>query len=152
MPDYQTMMELAKAKMQKEMPDEMSGVSVNPDLRTGWFNRLTAPNGAVAVKHTLRDNISYDPHTFGLLNFNQNDVEGILAHELTHVRQDRNRTLTERLLQSFTPQLPYAERGDELEAQQTEKNRNLANHVPNYGDINLPKDPLTQQLLKRQGK
>lgn len=127
---------LAKTQMQKEMPD-VAGTSIQP---MGWLSHALAPSGAQAITNPLTGSVYYNPAA--MEGQSQNEVTNTLAHELTHSRQAQSQPWSSRILgglkEAFSPSVPYEQRPYEMEAFQTERNRDLANHVGNYGDIQLP--------------
>lgn len=121
---------------------EMSDIRKPTIAPHGFMSKLFAPYGSLATTNPITGNISYDPEKMN--NLNNNEKENTMAHELTHVRQQQNTPFMKRLIAAVTPQLPYNERGSELEAFQTERDRSLKNHLsmpdPQTGatDITLP--------------
>jgi hypothetical protein len=159
-------MQRAYAKVSKEMPDVKS-VSVTPSS-SSFLSKFFMPRGANAVTNPFTGNISYNPEMIGNQGYNQNDIEDILAHEMTHVRQTQDVPWYKMLGQIFSPkpQVPagipegsptnasYYWQPHELEAYQTERNRMMAQHRPNpvdpiYGtrDIVLP----PQKVINKVG-
>lgn len=127
------------AKVQAEMPDvQRTNLSA-----MGPVSKLFAPRGAFATTNPFTKNIKYDAENMNSLN--KDEKENTMAHELTHVRQAQNTPFMKRLIDAIMPsKLPYAQRGNEMEAFQTERDRSLKNHLsmpdPQTGatDIQLP--------------
>ena len=126
----------ARSRLQQEMPD-VGNIPVEP---MGWLDRLIAgtkdrlsPGSRVqALAHPMSGKVSYSPRA--MENQSQAEVEDTLAHELTHVRQGKEAYGAKSLLgrlgvaakSLMEPTLPYGQRPDELEAFQTESDRQLA--------------------------
>ena len=124
--DVTLMMELAKRKMQEEMPVEMSKAII----RSGGTHSPTA------VFETGQENdpnlVTYNPKAVKW--FGQPEVEDLLAHELVHVRQGNEmppRSLGDFLkyakdrLFGGAVNYSYGQDPYELEAFQTMKDRQL---------------------------
>lgn len=148
--------ELAKRKMSQEMPEEASKTKIQP---MGMVSKLTFP-WADAVTSPYSNTIRYHPDALDPAYQNQDKLENLLAHELTHVRQNNRTPFLRRMYEIYWQnQGPYHQRSDELEAFQTEKDRILRTHQPGnqfipgftdgkpaaHGDITLP----TKQARKR---
>lgn len=150
MPDKVALMiELAKRQMAQEMPEELKRATIRP-MSDGGSNRSLAETN-------LENRIEYNP--VRLQQFDQNDISDILAHELVHVRQNKEdppsiggllRFLADPILGRS---IPYAQDPYELEGWKVMKDRALKQHrsmgvlQPSFdggpqriGDINLPKD------------
>lgn len=134
-PNSTLMIEMAKRKMSQEMPEEYKSASIKP---MGPISRFFFGGRADALT-TPFNTIYYDPGmTQGR---NQPRVEDILAHELTHVRQNNQLPMIPRLMQLFkSSNGDYQQRPNEMEAYQTEKDRILRDHrpgnpfVPQFGE------------------
>ena len=158
-PAFDKRMELAKSKMQQEMPNEMTGTSIEP---TGLFgslkDKLVAKviGGTPVATTSPFHGITYNQDQ--LSGMSQNELEDTLAHELTHVGQYNRQPMWKNIAQSILPQadegLPaatekslrmqgwdpaYRGRSTEMEAYGTEQQRQLNRQqgFPGY-DINLP--------------
>lgn len=139
-------MELAKRQMQKEMPAELAGTTIAPWGRLG---QLLRP-GAEAMAGRLTQTVGYNPAA--IQGKGQEEVNDLLAHELTHVRQRNRSGPINYFLETLVDgRLPYYQRPVELEAFQTEKDRALQQRrtpptTPSFldgsigaGDIPLPR-------------
>jgi len=138
------------AKVRQQMPD----VADAPIEPMGAFGKLMS-KGAIATTSPF-GGISYNPDA--LQGASAADVGDTIAHELTHVRQVRGQSVGQKLGNVWEGLkyglglgLPYGQRPDELEAFQTEADRQLADHrspnpTPGFntedwktlGDISLP--------------
>lgn len=146
MPDQNNidaMMALAQLKMKQEMPD-VGDTSVSP---MGWIGQHLAGR-ANAITNPFTGSIYYNPNQMQSEGMDQNGVDNVLAHELTHTRQIQDRPWYERLtapLQGLTRATrsydEYAHSPEEAEAFQTENDRTLNQHLPSPGDIQLPTPP-----------
>jgi hypothetical protein len=115
------------AKVRQQMPD-VADASIEP---MGGFGKLIS-KGAIATTSPF-GGVSYNPDA--LHGASAADVADTLAHELTHVRQVRGQSIGQKfgnvlegLKYGLGFGLPYGQRPDELEAFQTESNRQLAEH------------------------
>lgn len=87
-PEFDARMNLAKDRMRKEMPNEMSYASIEP---TGPFGRIKdklvqkAIGGVPVATAGPFGGITYNKEI--LKGMSQNEIEDTLAHELTHVGQ-----------------------------------------------------------------
>lgn len=160
-PAFDKRMQLAKSKMQQEMPNEMAGTSIEP---TGLFgslkDKLVAKviGGTPVATTSPFHSITYNQDQ--LSGMSQNELEDTLAHELTHVGQYNRQPMWKNLVQSVLPTqdegLPeetkkslvsqgwdpaYRGRAAEMEAYGTEQQRQLnrGQGFPGY-DINLRSD------------
>ena len=87
-PEFDKRMALAKQVMTQEMPSEMTAANIQP---MGMFGKISGrlsqvikgnePNAVTGPS----GGISYNPSTMSKMS--QNDIEDVLAHELTHVGQ-----------------------------------------------------------------
>lgn len=118
-------MDLATEHMKVEMPAEMDAASVQPRNRLEEF--LLGGRGYVAETSPVR-RITYDPQA---LPEHQADVDDVLAHELTHVKQFLLDMINTRKNQGKS----YMERPHEIEAFQKETDRRVKRR-----DVELPKD------------
>src|SRR5882724_8878305 len=118
----------AKEQMGKEMPD-VANTTVQPmgligSLISGAKDKLTGGT-TMALTNPFTGSISYNPAA--LQGQPQSAVEDMLAHELTHTRQARDKSLLSKLGNSartfFSGTEPYGQTPDELEAFQTEADR-----------------------------
>jgi hypothetical protein len=117
------------AKVRQQMPD-VADASIEP---MGMVGSFLAPGGAMAVTSPF-GGVTYRPEAMKSLS--DPDAADAIAHELTHVRQVRNHSFGQKTLggvfeglkNTFGFGLPYGQRPDELEAFQTESNRQLAEH------------------------
>lgn len=136
-----------------QMPD------VNPvTLSAGSPNPISMPRGAMATTNPFTGNIRYNPEM--MQGQSPDEIGNTVAHELTHSRQAQNTPWWRTAMSLFQPDVkvpqgitpgstldnPYVWRPSELEAFQTERNRQMMqpNPVdPIYGtrDINLVKGP-----------
>ena len=146
---------LAKAKMAQEYPDQ-AGASIEPMGAIGRF--FAGPS--YARTNPFTGNVSLnEPAMQGL---SQNEVDQILAHELTHTRQAQAMPLSQKLMLPINGLMnslgdltggkigtPYAQRPEEMEAFGTEADRANAQHLDIPGDIWLPPDPAVQALKKQ---
>jgi hypothetical protein len=157
-PEFDARMNLAKQKMQQEMPNEMGQASIEP---TGLFGSMKD----ALVKRVIGGTPVATTSPFGSITYNkeqlapmsQNELEDTLAHELTHVGQYAQQPMWKNLMQSVMPQqnegLPaetskalrmqgwdpaYRGRAAEMEAYGTEQQRQLNTQrgFPGY-DIQL---------------
>lgn len=103
-PAFDARMNLAKSAMQREMPNEMQGTTIEP---TGLFGRMkdalvskVIGGTPVATTSPFRG-ITYNPDS--LKTMNQNELEDTLAHELTHVGQYARQPLWKNLVDSVLP-------------------------------------------------
>lgn len=164
-PAFDARMNLAKQKMQQEMPNEMANTSIEPIGPIGrmGYGILNKVIGAAPVATTSRfGGITYDPTQ--AKDMNQNELEDTLAHELTHVKQIRDIPLWKRLSEAFLPSpdegLPeeskkalrmsgwdpaYRGKSSEMEAYQTEDQRRMKR-----GDIMRPGEDI--QLFSNRKK
>ena len=144
----------AKQRMQTEMPAQMAGTSVEPMGVVGKsLGALKALAGGQtqAITSPFTGNVSYDPTA--LAGQSQNDIDDMLAHELTHVGQIRQEPWYAPYLGlvGIGPRYDYGQDPNELEAFQTESNRAVAqgrtpNPMPAFSapgfrsmsDISLP--------------
>lgn len=145
----------ARAKMQQEMPDVASKVSVTP---AGWMDRMRedvrhnligSSGAAMADTSPLTGNITYYPES--LKGLEQTMIDNLLAHELTHSRQALSKPWHRRVIDIFknSPYERYGAIPEELEAFQTEADRSQprSTNLPSFGeqgyryrgDIRLPK-------------
>lgn len=156
-PEFDKRMALAQQNMQKEMPNEMAGTSIQP---TGMFGRMkdnlvAKVIGGVPVATTSPfHSITYNPEI--AKGMSQNELEDTLAHELTHVGQYNKQPMWKNLVQSVLPQpnegLPaetaksysmqgwdpsYRGKSTEMEAYQAESNRAAARGEGSPYDIFL---------------
>jgi hypothetical protein len=112
------MLELAKRKMQQEMPEEMAHARIDdvPDAR-----------GESSLAYTTTDNkIHMNPKNLNTYRADQNFVDDTLAHELVHVRQNMKTPAgsIRDLIQVMTmPRFKYGQDSQELEAFQAMKDR-----------------------------
>jgi len=87
-PEFDKRMSAAKAKMQTEMPNEMSAASIEP---TGFFGGMKdalvkkAIGGTPVATTGPFGGITYNKEL--LAGMSQPELEDTLAHELTHVKQ-----------------------------------------------------------------
>jgi len=140
MPDgIQKKMEESLARILAENPD-VKPVTISPGNQ-GILSKIFSPRGALATTSLLNGNISYDPNQF--LTKNPDEIDNIVAHELTHTRQiqqmpwyQKPLTLLNRAFaddkppaEGLSPNSPinsnYYWRPEEMEAFQTERNRIL---------------------------
>ncbi len=103
-PAFDKRMALAQSKMQQEMPNEMSGTSIEP---TGMFGRMkdslvskVIGGQPVATTSPFRS-ITYNPASLQAMD--QNELEDTLAHELTHVGQYARQPLWKNLMDAALP-------------------------------------------------
>lgn len=129
-PDAALMMELAKRQLQAEMPKETAAATVEP--MTAWDRMLFLGRPASVYAFTSPFNhVKYDPDL--MKQNSQTANTDILAHELTHVRQNQRTPVLSQLWDLIAgpltePDVPYGQRPEELEAFQTERDRALAQH------------------------
>lgn len=118
-------MQLALEHMKASMPQQANAANVGP---MNWLERMIAPEGADAITLPL-GRVAYDPAKVGS---QQADVDDVLAHELTHVKQGQNRSWMD-ALKAFMPGPAYLDRPDEKEAFGVEARRQAKRK-----DIELP--------------
>lgn len=142
------MIEVAKRQMAGEMPEEYKRATFVPMGDTSR-NALMETNP--------ENRVDYNPEL--LKNYNQNDINDIMAHELVHVRQNKTDPpsvggLIRYLLNPLIGRsIPYAQDPAELEGWQMMKDRAMREHrdlgviQPPFsggnqriGNIYLPKD------------
>jgi hypothetical protein len=119
----------AKMRVQQEMPD-VADAPVEP---MGWLGKLISgvkgkmAGATVAAVTSPFGSISYDPAV--MQQSSPSEQEDMLAHELTHIRQQRRQSPLERIASTvkevFTPPEPYGRQPDELEAYQAENDRSV---------------------------
>lgn len=164
-PEFDKRMELAKQKMQTEMPNEMNNTDIEPIGPLGrlGYGIIGKVLGSTPIAKTGRfGGISYDPRQ--MENMDQNDIEDTLTHELTHVKQLRDMPLQQKLMESVMPLqdegLPaetekslrdqgwntsYRGKANEMEAYDAEDQRKLRTQRGFPGqDINLPSSKKTR--------
>lgn len=140
--DPDLMIELAKRQMAKEMPSELNSASIAPMGLMDKFLLGFRP-GTVAVTYPS-NSIKYDPDFIRSSGYSQNVVNDILAHELTHVRQYKGmkhpylNLMLETLKSMMGNDTPYGQTPIEMEAFQTERNRQLSGHRPSIDTIPPP--------------
>lgn len=115
-PEFDRRMELAKAKMQQEMPTEMSAASIEP---TGMFGSMKDAlvkrviGGAPVATTGPFGGITYNPELLRAMN--QNELEDTLAHELTHVGQysggQPNISMGRGIMNTISNLLPHKDEG-----------------------------------------
>lgn len=115
----------AMEALRKAYPKDMVGVRVqdnpmtHPDafssgLATTPMDLRQHPNFKPDMQERIGDPFQIDLNPAVSASFPQDAIEGILAHELQHIRQNRSgANVTNRLLQF---RLPYEDRPDELDA------------------------------------
>lgn len=132
---------LAKQRVQQEMPD-VADTSVSPMGFLGGLRR-----GAQAVTSPFTGSVSYNPSA--LEGQSQDNIDQIMAHELTHSRQAQQMPWYEKATQPLTGLknslgdilqgatgsrlglgYSYGQRPEELEAFQTENDRMLKLGLP----------------------
>lgn len=135
-------MQRAYQKVSGEMPD-VKKVSVSP-RESSIMTRMFMPRGANAVTNPFTGNVSYSSEM--MKGMNPEELEQVIAHELTHVRQTQNtpwwKTAAEIVSpdekvpagQTFPKNDPYYWRPREMEAFQAERDRAVKNKTPNYVD------------------
>ncbi len=127
----QLMVEMAKRQLAKDMPAESKAATIGPMSTTYQLLSGGVPRGVTAVTGPL-NGIRYDPDE--LKGMNQTQVNDVLAHELTHVRQNLRQSsyqnLVDLLMRPFQTELPYGQQPEEMEAFQTERDRSLKEHRP----------------------
>jgi hypothetical protein len=147
MPTPEEKIALARQQMGKEMPDVADRVNVQP---YGMWENLTSSPTALATTSPFTGNVYYNPKVVD--NYNQPDIDAVMSHELTHSRQVLNQGPVDRgisiLKNLFTNQGPYNQRSNEMEADQTMKDRALSMHLPQEGDFTLMKDKPVNGLMK----
>jgi hypothetical protein len=121
----QPLMEELLKRVRGEMPD-VADASIEP---MGWLGRKLS-GGAIAVT-TPFGGVKYDPDA--LKGASPDEIADTLAHELTHVRQVRQLSPLQRVLEvgrgfqfGIGGGLPYGQRPEELEAYQAEADRATA--------------------------
>ena len=132
--------------LSKERPELVKGAKIRP---MGWLGRTFLPQ-AKGVMNPLTGTVSLNEAQ--MAGDAPQDVADTVLHELTH-RQQRERSGPLRsLMNIMTPQGPYGQRPDELEAFQAEADRRMQMGRPGafgtphfetptqetYGDIRLP--------------
>jgi len=159
MPDYSTTLQqqinTAKQQMQQEYPERMAGTSIEP---MGWFGNAIAGlrniggGSTQALTNPFTGNVSYNPTA--LYGQSQEDINNVLAHELTHTQQVRSQPWYRRAVSGLIgsgswdypvqpgQQVPsnYQPNPQELEAFQTESDRTLSQHLPSTSDVWLQPD------------
>jgi hypothetical protein len=130
-PDYKA----AIKKVREEQPD-VAQIPIEP---AGFLGRILGGRNE-AVTNPFTGSVSYNPANMEKLSPEQ--TENIFAHELTHSRQVQNTPYFSRLTNVMRSMIPgqdesYYQRPREMEAFQTERDRNLR-----YG-YSQP-DPITQ--------
>jgi hypothetical protein len=161
-------MNLAQEKMRQEYPKEMKTATIKP---TGLVGRLADKfvqkviGGAPVATANPFGGIRYNPELASSLP--QDELEDMLAHELTHVRQYQDMPLGKRILSSILPQkdegLPaetaksfrmqgydpiYRGKSTEMEAYGAEQQRQLQRGASNPYDIYLPPESLRKKFAK----
>lgn len=138
MPNPQDKIRLAYNTVRQEMPD-VGPISVAPS-----YNMISRFGHGVDARANSDNSIEYDPnHVDSMV---QNDVDNMMAHELTHVRQNQNTPWYQKIYNSVmgTPTVnapssfpksspmsnPYAWQPNEMEALQTERDRQLRQSYP----------------------
>lgn len=102
-PEFDRRLELAKQAMQREMPNEMAQANIKPvGIIGGMVNRLLPAGGNPVATTNPLGSITYNPTL--LKQLSQPEMEDVLAHELTHVKQYMDKPLVSRLLSSVLPQ------------------------------------------------
>lgn len=141
-------MQRAYAKVSQEMPD-VKRVSVTPST-SNFLTGMMMPRGSMAVTNPFTGNITYNPDA--MQGQSQDELEQILAHEMTHTRQTQGmpwyQVIKNKIFNNTNP--PATQHGffdnsyswdpNEMEAFQTERNRRPNFPDPIYGtrDIVLP--------------
>lgn len=127
-------MQRAYNKVSAEMPN-IKRVSVTP-RESSFLSKFFMPRGATAITNPFTGNINYNPEI--VRGLSDDELEQIMAHELTHVGQTQNQPWYRTIADIFkrdeqVPQgipsasnlnMPYYWRPREMEAFQAEKNRN----------------------------
>lgn len=121
-PDPRGAMDLARAHLELSMPEESKLMrSFGP---MDWLDRLNSQGlegGVVAQANPHTGRVSYD---FDRVSPDIMANDDVLAHELTHLRQGRDRTILGGLLEQLRQsRQPYLERADEQEAFEVERRR-----------------------------
>lgn len=123
-----TLLEAARAKLSKEMPAEAAASRMEP---MGWFDHLLTPASA-AMSVGPSNVIKYDGGQTSRMG--QTELEDLLAHELTHVRQNQRGSRGPSLLKMAGGAISnllgggssyYGQDSRELEAFQTMNDRAL---------------------------
>lgn len=127
----------------------VKNVSVSPS-DSSMLTKFFMPRGSNAVTNPFTGNITYNPEMLQSMGYGQNDLEDIIAHEMTHVRQTQDLPWYKKVGQilsqtyggdvkvpagipeSSPTNAPYYWRPMEMEAYQAERNRNM--QTPNYVD------------------
>lgn len=130
--DPSLMLELAKRKMQQEMPDELGAANVRPMGTLDHF-LIGARPGVAAVTYP-NNTVGFNLDLISKLGLNQGTVDDIMSHELTHVRQHQQdshpyiHTLMQTINGMIGKGTPYGQNPWEMEANQTAKDRMLRDH------------------------
>lgn len=126
----QLMVEMAKRQLSKEMPHEMQSARIEPE-NGAWSNDKTL------AYTTPTNDIKYKAGEFKSLDLPT--ITDLLAHELTHVKQQNEVPIWRRLFDAVvarTDQLPYGQDPDELEAFQVMRDRQLKDHrKPQFANV-----------------
>lgn len=114
------------------MPD-VKKVKVSP-RESSFLTRFMMPRGATAVTNPFTGNITYNPEV--MAGYTPDELEQVIAHELTHVRQTQNtpwwKTAGEIFSMPFEEE--YYKRPREMEAYQAERDRATRLKLPNMVD------------------
>jgi len=106
---------------QKILAKEAPDIATTPIQPYGALSRLTAPQAEGYVVPGFGKTIYINPEL--MKGKSDQEVADTLLHELTHVRQNKSRSVIDNILQTFGQQGPYGQRPDEMEAFQAEADR-----------------------------